>query len=137
MWVSAHGGAGSTSLARASGIGLDLTGLWPSPPHGWPAHAAVVCRSNAAGLHAGSRLLAEAASGQLGDLDVVALVVVADAPSKLSRSLRTRVRELGGTVREVVHVPWIEAWRDNPYTPERAATAAAATVAALTNKEIR
>jgi len=136
-WVSAHGGAGSTSLARSTGQGADLTGCWPSLAHGWPSKVAVVCRSNAAGLEAAARLLAESASGMVPDVEVVALVVVADAPAKVSRAFKTRLHEISGTVRGVVQVPWIGAWRDTPYTQDRAASAAAAKVAALTNKENR
>jgi hypothetical protein len=136
-WISAHGGAGSTSLARSTGQGADLTGRWPSPAHGWPSKVAVVCRGNAAGRAAAARQLAESASGMVPDVEVIALVVVADAPAKVSRAFKTRLHEISGTVREVVQVPWIGAWRDTPYTQDRAASAAAAKVAALTNKENR
>jgi hypothetical protein len=132
-WVSAHGGAGSTSLARSSGLGVDLSCRWPDPRLGWPAAVAVVCRSDAAGLTAAAGMLAAAASGGVPDLNVAALVVVDDAPVKVSKVIKARIHELGGTVPELIRVPWIRAWRDNPYTPDKSATKAAATVAAAVN----
>lgn len=135
VWVSAHGGAGSTSLARATGQGIDLTRRWPAAELGWPTQVALVCRSNAAGLDAAARMVAEAAAGMVPGVEVAVLVVVADAPAKPSRELKTRVHELSGAVREVIQIPWIAAWRDQPYTPDRAASAAAAKVAALTKEK--
>lgn len=132
-WVSAHGGAGSTSLARASGVGVDLTAQWPSPRLGWPTPVAVVCRSNAAGLAAAAGMLATAAAGGVPDLRVVALVVVDDAPVKVSKAIKTRIHELEGIVPLLVRVPWIRAWRETPYSPDKSATNAAATVAAAVN----
>lgn len=134
-WVSAHGGAGATSLARASGTGADLTGEWPAPDLGWPTVVALVCRSNAAGLQAAGRLLREAASGQLPDLEVAALVVVADAPTKPSKQIRQRIHELSGAAPRLVRVPWIAAWRDAPYTPDPAISDVAETVAAVITQE--
>lgn len=131
-WVAAHGGAGATSLARASGQGEDLTKRWPDVGSGWPSQVAVVCRYNAAGLAAAAALVREVASGAVGEVAVVALVVVADAPSRRTKELRRRLYELSSTVPGVVQVPWIDAWREDPYTPHPAATKAAAAVAALT-----
>lgn len=125
VWVSAHGGAGATSLALSTTVGLDLVRQWPNPVLGWPSTVAVVCRSNTAGLDAAAELLADAASGAVPDLDVRALVVVADAPTKVSREIRSRIRELSGTVPLLLQVEWISQWRDAPYTPCRAASQAA------------
>ncbi|MFS3130631.1 DUF6668 family protein [Nocardioides sp. Bht2] len=128
VWVAAHGGAGATSLARGSGIGLDLTRCWPDPHLGWPREVAIVCRGNAAGVEAAAELLAEAASGAVPDLRIVALVVVADCPGKATRHVRSRLRELGGAVGAVVHLDWISDWRDAPYTSQKSATKVATKV---------
>ena len=78
-------------------------------------------------------MLARAAAGGVPDLQVVALVVVDDAPVKVSKAIKARIHELAGTVPELVRVPWIRAWRDAPYTPDKSATKAAAAVAAAVN----
>ncbi len=130
-WLGAHGGAGATSLARSSGQGGDLTRQWPSPALGWPAEVAIVCRYNAAGLEAAAVLIRESASGTVPEATVVALAVVADSPERPSKEVRRRLHELAAAVSAVIHIPWIRAWRDQPYTPQPAATKAAATVEAL------
>ncbi|WP_215817139.1 DUF6668 family protein [Pimelobacter sp. 30-1] len=129
-WVSAHGGAGSTSLARSSGEGIDLTSCWPDPGMGWPAAVALVCRSDAAGVAAAARMLAEAASGSAAGLKIVALVVVADIATKPPKAVRERIYELSSTVPQLVRVPWVRSWRETPYQRQNAAVEAAATVAA-------
>lgn len=131
-WVSAHGGAGGTSLARASGQGADLSGEWPDPALGWPSAVVVVARSNAAGLGAAAELVREVASGRVRGLEVVALVVVADAPLKPTKEHKRRLHELSGAVPTVLTVPWISQWREHPYTPHPAVTTTAAQVATLT-----
>ena len=133
-WVGAHGGAGASSLA-ATGTGADLTAAWPDPAFGWPSAVAVVCRSNMAGLDAAARLLQEAAAGLVPDLHVVALVVVDDQPARHSKKIRTRIRELGGTVPHVFRVPWINSWREEPYKPARSTAKVAVRIEALVEKE--
>ena len=135
VWIAAHGGAGVSSLASVSGRGLALSQRWPSPELGWPSSAVVVCRSNAAGYTAASRLLQEWASGSVLDVEVVALVVVADSPSKPTRALKARLHELSGAVAQVLTVPWIATWRDTPYSADPAVSRVAAAVAALITKE--
>ena len=130
-WVAAHGGAGATSLARSTGVGGDLTSLWPAPALGWPTTVCVVARCNTAGLDAAARLLREAASGAVHGLTLAALVVVADSPDRPSKTQRRRLHELDAAAPAVVHLPWISTWRDQPYTPHPAATKVAATAAAL------
>lgn len=133
-WVSAHGGGGATTLARATGIGVDLTGHWPEPALGWPTQVVLVCRGNAAGIDAASRFLAEAASGRVPDLYVAALVVSADAPGRPTKTTRQRVSELSGAVPKIFQLDWISSWRDQPYTHNRAAMKVAT---ALTNLETK
>ncbi|MEJ7831580.1 MAG: DUF6668 family protein [Nocardioides sp.] len=127
VWVGAHGGAGVTSLAATTGVAL--TRCWPDPTLGWPAKVAVVCRSNAAGLDAAAQAIQEVVSDTVPDLQLVALVVVADAPKRPSRRITARIHELAATVSTVVHVPWITSWREDPYSPQPAVTKAATTIA--------
>jgi len=131
VWVGAHGGAGVSSLASASGLGLVLSRQWPAPELGWPPHTVLVCRSNAAGYTAAARLIQEWASGSVPGTHLMALVVVADSPTKPTRALKARLHELSGAVPVVLTVPWITTWRETPYTPNPTVTRVAASVAAL------
>lgn len=133
-WVSTHGGAGSTSLVHGAARGLDLTGRWPAPEHGWPARVVLVARSNMAGLAAAGRFLQEWAAHQVPDLLLVGLVIVADAPGRPTRAARNRSSELAA-ITTVWQLPWVARWRDTPYTAEPAAQKVAATVAATLTKE--
>lgn len=109
-WVKAHGGAGATSLADLYG-GVDVGARWPDPAQGEPHRIVLVGRTSARGMRAVSRALDalrgdEAPAG----LDLLAVVLVADAPGRLPLTLLNRVR----VIRSVVHVhrvPWIPAWR--------------------------
>ena len=135
VWVGAHGGAGVTSLASVTGLGLETSQRWPAPELGWPVRVVVVCRSNAAGYTAAARMIQEWASGSVPGIELLALVVVADAPTKPTRALKARLHELSGTVPVVLTVPWIAAWRDAPFSADSAATRVAAAVASLITKE--
>lgn len=116
-WVSTHGGAGATSLRHGSSRGLDLTTQWPDPSLGWPSAVVLVCRSNAAGLDSMGRMLQEWVSRSVRDVQVLATVVVADAPTKPSKRIRARINELRSIAPAVWTVPWVEQWRDQPYVP--------------------
>lgn len=125
VWVAAHGGAGATSLRRGSGTGVDLTSHWPDPRLGWPTRVVLVCRSNAAGLDAVGRMLQETVSRAVADVQVVAVVTVADAPNRPSKHIRARLGELESIAPRVIHMPWVESWRDHPYVRDPAAIAVA------------
>lgn len=139
VWLSVHGGAGGSSLARALATraggsergprGVDLTGCWPDPALGWPSGVVLVCRTNAAGFAAASRFLHEWAAALVPDLQVLALAAVADSPRRLTGPLRARLFELSGAVPRVVSVPWIPAWREAPHAPDAAAAKAASAIA--------
>jgi hypothetical protein len=135
VWLGAHGGSGVSSLAIVSGQGVALTGQWPDPALGWPHLVAVVCRSNGSGFTSAARLIQEWASASVPGIELVALVVVADAPTKLTRGLKARLHELSGTVPQVLTVPWIAAWRDGPASVHPAVTEVASCLAALITKE--
>lgn len=109
-WVKAHGGAGATSLADLLG-GADLGQRWPQPAKGEPNRIVLVGRTSAHGLRSVSQALGELRDDRAPDeLDLLAVVLMADAPGRLPLSLLSRIR----VIRSVVHVhrvPWIPAWR--------------------------
>ncbi|MCX2928600.1 DUF6668 family protein, partial [Streptomyces sp. NEAU-W12] len=109
-WVKAHGGAGASSLAEALG-GVDVGARWPEPARGEPRRVMLVGRTSARGLRAVSRALGALQDGKAPQgIDLLGVVLVADAPGRLPLSLLRRIR----VVRSVTHVhrvPWIPAWR--------------------------
>ncbi|MEU3143566.1 MULTISPECIES: hypothetical protein [unclassified Streptomyces] len=109
-WVKAHGGAGASSLADALG-GVDVGARWPEPARGEPRRVMLVGRTSARGLRSVSRALGALKDGKAPQgIDLLGVVLVADAPGRLPLSLLRRIR----VVRSVTHVhrvPWIPAWR--------------------------
>lgn len=110
-WLGAHGGSGESSLAG-------LVPEWPEADHGWPRTAALepdrvvlVARSNARGLKAAQAAIMQWASGQVPSVDVLGLVVVADAPGRLPRPIRDLAQVVSGGVPRTWNVPWVEPWR--------------------------
>lgn len=110
-WLGAHGGAGESSLAA-------LVPEWPSASHGWPrtpggapSRVVVTARSNARGLRAAQLAATQWAAGLVPHVQLVGLVVVADAPGRLPRPLRELAQLVAGGFPRTWSVPWIEAWR--------------------------
>lgn len=109
-WVGAHGGAGTTTLATVLG-GLDAGCTWPRPDHGEPDGVLLVARTHAAGLQAASRALDVFRRGdQPPGLELIAVVLVADAPGRLPRQLHQRIKVIG-SVTDVHRLPWVPSWR--------------------------
>ncbi|PPF72630.1 DUF6668 family protein [Pseudoclavibacter sp. Z016] len=122
--VGAHGGAGESSLAA-------LSPSWVATDHAWPhiassssrARVVLVARSNMQGLLAAQRAATQWGSGLVPFVDVLGLVIVADAPGKLPRPLRDFAAVVAGGVPRVWKVPWSEALRlgeqPNPATAHK------------------
>jgi hypothetical protein len=109
-WVAAHGGAGTSTLAIVLG-GTDLGCRWPDAGRAEPARVMLVARTHAAGLRAASRALNALREGRHpAGLELVAVVLVADAPGRLPMTLGRRIRVLR-SVAPVRRVPWIAEWR--------------------------
>lgn len=112
LWcVGAHGGAGESSLAalvpgwRATGHAWPVVAGQPSPP------VVVVARTHVRGLEAARAAAVHWASGGVGDVQLVGLVLVADVPGKLPKPLKDLVAHVSGAFPRVWSVPWVEAWR--------------------------
>ncbi len=109
-WVSTHGGAGASTLARVLG-GADIGRRWPDPARGEPGRVLLVARTHTAGLQAASQALNALRKGEHpAGVQLVAVVLVADAPGRLPRPLGRRVRVMRSAA-EVHRVPWVPAWR--------------------------
>lgn len=109
-WVAAHGGAGATSLAAALG-GTDVGTRWPDQARGEAHRILIVARTHATGIQAASTVLDALRTGNHpAGLDLLAVVLVADAPGRLPMTLARRVRVLHSAV-TVHRIPWIPSWR--------------------------
>lgn len=110
-WLGVHGGAGESTLAA-------LVPEWPASDHGWPhvpgsapARVVLVARSNVRGLRAAQAAATQWAAGLVPFVEVVGLVIVADAPGRLPKPLRDLAHVVGGGVPRTWSLPWIESWR--------------------------
>ena len=109
-WVAAHGGAGASTLTAALG-GADIGCRWPDESRAEPARVMLVARTHNGGLRAAARALDALREGRhTPGMELVGLVLVADAPGRLPPSLRRRIRVLR-SVAPLLRVPWIEPWR--------------------------
>lgn len=110
-WVPCHGGAGSTTLAEVVG-GADAGKYgWPRYPDGIQPGVILVARTHAAGLQAAQRASRQWASGAVGQVRLLGLVAVADAPGRLPRPLQQWLKLVTGGLPRVWAVPWHEPWR--------------------------
>lgn len=111
LWVvGTHGGAGESEIA-ALGEG------WRESDHAWPLLAVrrtpvlLTARTHMAGLKAAQHALTQWASGQVPEVRLLGLVMIADAPRRLPKPLREFAGVVGGGAPRAWHVPWIEEWR--------------------------
>jgi hypothetical protein len=90
---------------------VDVGARWPDPSRGEPRRVVLVGRTSARGLRAVSQALGSLHDGRAPQgLELLAVVLVADAPGRLPLGLLRRVRVLRSATR-VQRVPWIPAWR--------------------------
>lgn len=109
-WVGVHGGAGESTLERVF-RGTRASG------HRWPVAAAparplvvLVARTDARGLRAVQSAMRDWQSRKLR-LQLLGLVLMADAPTRLPRAVRDLQRVVSGGVPHVWTLPWVESWR--------------------------
>ena len=117
--VGAHGGAGTTTVARLLNA-TDAARQWPSPDSpGHPLRVLLTARTNAAGLMAASRALAGYCAAAHADGPYLAgLVLVPDVPGRLPKALKRRISILASAVM-IYRMPWVRSWRMCELTPSR------------------
>jgi hypothetical protein len=71
----------------------------------------LVARTSMYGLQRAQRAAAEWASGAAPGIELLGLVLVADAPGRLPHPLRDFAHLISGGVPRTWHLPWVEAWR--------------------------
>lgn len=107
--VGAHGGAGTSTLAGLTGM-FDFDHVWPvSAPI--PNDVIVVARTHMAGLTAAHDAALSLAAGEIAGVNVLGLVLLADAPGRLPKALSEKARMVSGAYRMSWTIPWIEKWR--------------------------
>jgi len=108
--VGAHGGAGATSLAASDPeLFVDFGTAWPATPHNQAC--VVVARTSARGLKAAQTALKQWAAAATPSVDVLGLVLIADAPGKLPKPLKELVQVVSGGAPRTWHLPWDPAMR--------------------------
>ena len=91
--------------------GADIGHRWPDPAKGEPGRVLLVARTHHTGMQAASHALNALRKGDHpAGVELLAVVLVADAPGQLPRALGRRVRVLRSAA-EVHRVPWVPAWR--------------------------
>ena len=106
--LGAHGGAGVTSLLRA---GLDQVAV--DADRCWPRAGSVllVARTSTSGLEWARDLARQHASGRAGDVELLGLVLVPDAPGRLPARISGLRDLVCGAFGRTWHLPWLEPWR--------------------------
>ena len=132
-WVGAHGGAGESTLATAVAGTAASEHTWPQPcPDVGGTHPVLlVARTHASGLLAAQRALTEWAAGGAGAVELLGLVLLADAPGRAPAPLRDLARLVAGGAPRTWSLPWVEAWRLGGAQTDLRASASTPTPAAL------
>lgn len=112
LWVvGAHGGAGESTIASLDNTWRGAGQSWPTLDANQPVSAVVVARTNVRGLTAAKTAAKQWAAGLVPDIQLLGLLLVADAPGRLPRPLQDLSRLVSGGYPRAWRVPWVEAWR--------------------------
>lgn len=112
LWVvGAHGGAAESTISDLEDSWAAAGHAWPVARGGEPARVVIVARTSARGLRAAQSAAKQWAAGLVDGVELLGLVLVADAPGRLPRPLRDLAKIVGGGYPRAWHVPWIESWR--------------------------
>ncbi len=111
-WVGCHGGAGTSTLARLVGFGLDFGSKgWPAvSPAMPPTRVVLVCRASAIGTWAATGAIEQWRRPGMSDLmQVLGVVAVAASPRRPPRIATERLQLLRGWAPDLWHVGWVDA----------------------------
>ena len=109
-WVGCHGGAGTTTLAAVTGLGVDAGAAWPTPIPGWPAPQVVlVCRATATGALAATGVVEQwRRQPVLSGTKILGLVTVEASARRPPRRAAERLQMLAGWIPAKWRVGWVE-----------------------------
>jgi hypothetical protein len=109
-WVGCHGGAGTTTLRRLTGLGGDMGAAWPAVHESWATQPIVlVARGTASGLNAAAGVAEQWRRRAVPGVRVLGLVVVAGSPRRPPKVVTERLKAVGNWVPEVWRVGWVDA----------------------------
>ena len=116
--LGAHGGSGARCLAAVLDGTRHAAGKqWPTPTAG-REQIVLVCRSSQRGLSAAQHHARHFRDGELRQrLDLLGVIVSADAPGRVPPPLRRLQKLLSGAVPILGEIPWQPAWRLGPAQP--------------------
>lgn len=108
--IGAHGGAGATTLAASDPeLFFESRAAWPSTQY--EQACILVARTSAQGLYAAQTALQQWAAAETPSVDLLGLVLIADAPGKLPKPLKELVQVIAGGAPRTWHLPWDPAMR--------------------------
>lgn len=93
-WLGVHGGSGASTLAALDENGADARHVWPTHRDG--QNVVIVCRESVQGLTAARNAAQHWASGELRNVNLLALVTVPAVPGKLDRKLDRLMHVVSG-----------------------------------------
>jgi hypothetical protein len=109
-WVGCHGGAGVTTLARVTGLGIDGGTAWPAPhPDSPPVVVVLVCRETARGTWAATGAVEQWRSGNIpGHTRLAGIVAIPASHRRSPRVALERLQLLAGWVPALWRLRWVE-----------------------------
>lgn len=112
--LGTHGASGARCLSAVLPGTRYASQQWPESC-GARAPLVLVCRSNHRGLTSAQEYARAYRDGELaGQLQLLGVIVSADAPARRPVALRRLERLLSGAVPILAHVPWEPQWRLGP-----------------------
>lgn len=111
--VGLHGGSGATTVTRLLGdrAAVDACGVVPQLSVPTRPRVLLVARTNGAGLSAAKAAAQEWTADDLPDVDIIGLVLMADA-ARLSKYLRAEALSVAGLTPRCWRIGWREDWRE-------------------------
>lgn len=111
--VGLHGGSGATTVVRllGSSVAHDADRLVPQLSVLARPRVLFVARTNGAGLVAARAAAQEWAAGDLDDVDLLGLALVADGP-RLSKVLKAQALAAAGLTPRCWRIGWRDDWRE-------------------------
>jgi len=116
-WVGAHGGAGESTFAALHAHDAPADHAWPITAAAEPPTVVVIARTHHDGLIAAQRAARHWASGALPSVNLLGVVLAADAPGRLPKPLRTLAAIVSGGYPRAWEIPWVPSWRFGATVP--------------------
>lgn len=109
VWlVGAHGGAGVSTLSHILAPMGDAGQAWPAGVEN--PYCVLVCRSTKVGLERAHQAALQARAGQAGDVMLLGIAIVADAPGKMPKALARKIGVIEQHFR-IWRIPYLDAIR--------------------------